>query len=154
VKARGTAVVAGRRLAREATGGDAASFIDLRAPGDLTLISTGPRVLEVEQGGRATVMLEIRRGPGSHMRVPASLANLPTFVRITNVGLSGVLVTETQDRGQIPIEVAPSAAPGEQLLIPVVRAETTGRNIEVAGEPILLRIVPARVTAARTGSLP
>ena len=48
--------------------------------------------------------------------MPVEVRNLPPYVRVLDVGLNGVLITEDESRRSFTIEALPMAEPGEQLI--------------------------------------
>ena len=71
--------------------------------------------------------------------------NLPPNVRVTDVGLNGVLITEDATERSFTLEALPIAEPVEQPLVLAGAIETRagGQQNIFASEPIQLRIKAA-----------
>ena len=54
-----------------------------------------------------TLNLAVERGPAFSGRVPIDVRNLPHGVRVLNIGLNGVLVTETQTERTVTLYAEP-----------------------------------------------
>ena len=59
-------------------------------------VTTEEKEVALEPGKGETVTLHVERRNGFQGRIPCSVENLPPGVRVVNVGLNGVLVTEAQ----------------------------------------------------------
>jgi hypothetical protein len=69
--------------------------------------------------------------------VPLSVRNLPFRVTVPNIGLNGILITETQDSREFEIVADENAAPVEQTLFVTARVETNGgTNSEASSAPL------------------
>ncbi len=84
------------------------------------------------QAGREVAMtLTVVRGAAFQGRVPIEIRNLPTGVRVLDVGLNGVLITESQTERTIRLFAEPWAEPCERACYAVGRVEGAGRSIAV-----------------------
>jgi hypothetical protein len=97
--------------------------------------------VSIRAGGQATLTLSVARGPAFTGRVPIDVRNLPHGVRVLDVGLNGVLVTEKQTERQIRLYAEPWAAAGERPFYAVGKAEAAGT--EHSSPPIALTVEPA-----------
>ena len=70
--------------------------------------------------------LAVARGPAFAGRVPIDVRNLPHGVRVLNIGLNGVLVTEAQARRSIFLYAEPWVEPMERPFYAVGKAEAAG----------------------------
>ncbi len=70
-------------------------LVSIIPPPDV-VVTTEARQISLEPGKDVTVTLHVDRQNGFKGRVPCSVENLPPGVRVVNVGLNGVLVTEAQ----------------------------------------------------------
>ena len=75
-------------------------------------------------GGTAEVEVAIQRNNEYGGRVPVEVRNLPPGVRVLDVGLNGVLITETENRRKFVLAALPSARPIEQPIIVAGDIET------------------------------
>ncbi len=75
--------------------------------------------------------------------------NLPPRVRVLDVGLNGVLITEDESRRSFTIEALPTAEPTDQLIYVsgVVETRSGQQSSYASAEPILLHVRPKRITA-------
>jgi hypothetical protein len=85
--------------------------------------------------------LSVERAPAFAGRVPIDVRNLPHGVRVLDVGLNGVLVTERQAERTIRLYAEPWAPPGGRPFYAVGKAESAGT--EDSSPPIRLVVEPA-----------
>jgi hypothetical protein len=140
----------GAGVTRAASPEDRLKLIALMPRPDLVMQSETHEVT-VQQGGTAEVTVSITRQSGFHGRVPVEVRNLPPYVRVLDVGLNGVLITEDETRRSFTIEALPTAAPGDQLIYVSGAVETrSGQPSSYAApESILLHVVKPPVVASR-----
>ncbi len=144
----GRAEAGGIKLAHWASPEDKLKLISLQPKPDVVM-TADTKVVELEPGGTAEVLLHIQRQNDFGGRVPVEVRNLPPRVRVLNVGLNGVLINEDETKRSFKIEALPSAEPIEQLIYVDGAVETRSSlpATYAAPEPILLR-VKARTTRA------
>jgi WD40 repeat protein len=106
-----------------------------------------PRKLVIRPGERVEMRLSVERGPAFEGRVPIDVRNLPRGVRVENIGLNGVLVTEKQTERSIVVYAEPWALPQERFVFAVGKCEPA--NTEHASAPIPL-VVESPAPASRT----
>jgi hypothetical protein len=94
---------------------------------NLKVTSVSDRV-EIEPGRETTLSLTIERRNGFAGRVPIEIRNLPFGVRVLNVGLNGVLVTEQQTERTITLYAEPWVAAQEHPFYAVALCEPAGTN--------------------------
>ena len=111
---------------------------------DLTMTAETPEVT-IRPGGTAEITVSIQRQSGFQGRVPVEVRNLPPYVRVLDVGLNGVLITEDESRRSFTIEALPIAQPGEQWIYVDGAVETRSPQMSsyAAPQPIKLRVVAA-----------
>jgi hypothetical protein len=85
--------------------------------------------------------LAVKRGPAFKGRVPIEVKNLPQGVRVLNIGLNGVLVTEAQTERSVFLLAEPWARPMARPFYAVGKAESAGT--EDSSPPIELIVAPA-----------
>lgn len=135
-------------IRRYADPDDTLKLISISRQADLTM-TTQTRVVEVEPGSTGEVTVTIHRKNGFGGRVPVEVRNLPPRVKVSDVGLNGVLINEDEDRRTFKIEALDVALPIEQTIYVGGRVETRSESpVYAAREPILLRIRPAPVKSA------
>jgi len=83
--------------------------------------------------------------------VPVEVLNLPPGILVTDVGLNGVLLNETEQRRTFTLQALPTAQPIEQPIYVSGKVETRagGQQNTFAGEPILLVVKPKIQISAR-----
>jgi len=104
------------------------------------------KVVELEPGKKAEITVSIDRHNDFHGRVPVEVMNLPPRVKVIDVGLNGVLITEQESRRSFTIEALPSAEPVEQMIY-VAGVVETRSNLPAAyaaPQAILLRVKNSR----------
>ena len=80
--------------------------------------------------------LIVERGAAFAGRVPIDVRNLPRGVRVLNIGLNGVLVTEKQTERSIFLYAEPWVEPTERPFYAVGKCEAAGT--EHSSPPIAL----------------
>ena len=144
----GRATVDGRVVTHEADIMDPVSVVALAPSPDL-VVTTGARQIDVVAGQEATLTVTIERHNGFTGRVPVSVMNLPHGVRVNDIGLNGVMITEQETTRTIHIVVEPWVQPQTQPLVIVGRVEVNSPlRDESAALPVQLVIKPAVTTAA------
>ena len=87
-------------------------------------------------------------------RVPVEVRNLPPRVRVLDVGLNGVLITEDESRRSFTLEALPSAEPGEQMIYVSGQVETRSGQQSSYAAPEGIRLVVKPKAAAPAGAPP
>jgi hypothetical protein len=142
LKAAGKASAAGAALKHIASPEDRLKLISLMPRPDI-LMTAETKEVTIEPGGRAEIMVSIVRQSDFGGRVPVEVRNLPSRVRVLDVGLNGVLITEDESRRSFTIEALPSAEPVDQLIYVSGAVETrSGQPSSYAApDPIRLHVV-------------
>ena len=105
--------------------------------------------MTLEAGGTAEVTVSVKREKGFDGRVPINVLNLPPGVRVLDVGLNGVLITEEETSQKFVLEAKPWVKPMEQAIALTGEVETRSPiKSFYASAPILLKIVPKRTAVA------
>jgi len=96
----------------------------------------------LEPGGTAEIEVAIERNNEYGGRVPVEVRNLPPGVLVLDVGLNGVLITETENRRKFVLQALPSAQAIEQKIVVAGEIETRagGQQNSYAAEPITLKV--------------
>jgi hypothetical protein len=106
-------------------------------------VKTTQRKITIVPGTEQGIDAEIVRQNGFGGRVPIDLKNLPFGVRVLDVGLNGVLITENETARRFTIICEPWVRPLQRLVYCTVRTETESpASTEIAAEPILLEVAP------------
>jgi WD40 repeat protein len=127
------ATIGGKEIVREAMGG-VPKVID---PGDLVTIA-GVDELTIRPGSEARMRVKIERRNGFKGRVPLDVKGLPHGVRVLDVGLNGILITERDTEREIAIYAEPWVKSMEHPFVVLSRRE--GKNTEHAAKSVLLRV--------------
>jgi hypothetical protein len=103
------------------------------------VVTTDPKQVFLEPGKQVTVTLHVTRQNGFKGRVPCSVQNLPPGVRVLNIGLNGVLVTETQSSRTFVLRAESWAAPLEQAIYVVGEVESDSPT-EHPSPPLIVKV--------------
>jgi hypothetical protein len=141
----GRARVDGREIVRKADPESPLQVVSVIPPPDV-VVSAEPGTLAIAPGQELKVTLHVARQNGFKGRVPCEVLNLPPGVRVVNVGLNGVLVTETQTTRTFTLHAEDWAKPIEQPIYVVGQVESNASTFH-ASAPLELR-VEAREQAA------
>jgi len=121
-------------------GGPAGGWITVTPEPNLRVTARPGRV-EIHPGQQVSMTLAVERKPPFQGRVPIDVKNLPQGVRVLNIGLNGVLVTEAQTERTVSLLAEPWAQPMVRPFYAVGKAESAGT--EDSSPPIELVVVPA-----------
>jgi hypothetical protein len=130
--------VNGHDLVRRANAGQPLQLAAVIPPPDV-LVTAEPAQVAIQPGKSATVTLHVQRQNGFKGRVPCSVENLPPGVRVVNVGLNGVLVTESQSSRTFTIRAEDWAKPITQPFYVVGRVESNSSTMHPSA-PITLQV--------------
>jgi hypothetical protein len=140
---KGRALTGTRQLVRQARADDKVSVVCISAPPDVRVVAVEPAVIELAPGGHAKVRATIARENGFKGRVPLAVLNLPFRVTVPDIGLNGILITETQDTREFEIVADDNAPASEQTLFVTARVETNQvASPEQVSVPIRIRVAP------------
>jgi hypothetical protein len=152
----GHATVNGHNLARtaNASGGTGPSLqLASIVPAPDVVVTTEPRQISIEPGKEATVTLHVERHNGFKGRVPCSVENLPPGVRVVNVGLNGVLVTEAQSSRTFTLRAEDWAPPIKQPIYVVATVESNSPTRHPSG-PLLIQVAADKQAASANQGQP
>jgi len=149
LKVVGKAGIGGREIAHWADPDDTLNLVALMPQADLAMASEVKEVT-LQPGGTAEIAIDVQRQNDFRGRVPVEVRNLPPSVRVLDVVLNGVLVTETQKRRTFKLMALPTAKPLEQLIYVAGQVETRSdeQTAYAAPEAILLKVVPKQAEVA------
>jgi hypothetical protein len=127
------ATIDGKQLVREAAGGmpkilDAADIVT----------TTEQSAVTVQPGGETRLTVRVERRNGFAGRIPLDVRGLPHGVRVLNIGLNGILITEKETTRTITIYCEPWVLPTEHPI--VVLAKREGKNTEHGAKSVLLKV--------------
>lgn len=127
------AVIDGKEVVREAAGG----LPKVVEPGDVVTVTQQSEV-SVRPGGEVRLTVKIERRNGFAGRVPVEVRGLPHGVRVLDIGLNGVLITERETSRTIAIYCEPWVKPTEHPFVVLARSEES--NTEHAARSVLLKV--------------
>jgi hypothetical protein len=146
----GHAVVNGRDLMRTANGDmpstRALQLASITPPPDV-VVTTDSSDVSLEPGKEITVTLHVERHNDFKGRVPCTIENLPPGVRVVNVGLNGVLVTEAQSSRTFTLRAEDWAQPVKQPIFVVGMVESNAPTLHPSA-PLLLQVSADKQTAS------
>jgi len=128
------AVINGQQMIREVTGG----LPQVVEPGDLAATAEQSEVT-VQPGKEVRLTVKIDRRNGFKGRVPLDVRGLPHGVRVLDIGLNGILITEQESSRTFAIYAEPWVQPTTHPF--VVLAKSEKKNTEHAAKSVLLRVV-------------
>jgi hypothetical protein len=127
------ATIDGKEVVREVTGG----MPKVVEPGDLVTVTAVGEVT-IKPGGEARLRVKIERRNDFKGRVPVEVRGLPHGVRVLDIGLNGILITERDTEREIAIYAEPWVKPMEHPF--VVLSKREGKNTEHAAKSVLLKV--------------
>lgn len=104
-------------------------------------VSTDRDAVEIHPGGQTAVTVHVKRLAGFKGRVPVDVRALPHGVRVLDIGLNGILITETQDSRTFAIAAEPWVRATSHPFVISARDETKG--VDYAAPSVLLHVIPA-----------
>jgi WD40 repeat protein len=134
LKLMASAKIDGREVVREVMGGAVA----LGEPGDIVTTAEQSEVT-IKPGSETRVNVRIERRNGFMGRVPLEVRGLPYGVRVLDVGLNGILVTEKEATRAFVLYAEPWVKPTRHPFVVFARRE--GKNTEHAARSVLLKVV-------------
>ncbi len=144
----GRSTIEGRPVTREAVLTDPISVVALAPQPDLVVTTTAQQI-EMSAGREVTLTINVERHNGFTGRVPVSVMNLPHGVRVNDVGLNGVMITEQETSRTVHIIAEPWVEAQTRPLVIVGRVEVNSPlRDEAAALPVVLVIKPAITTTA------
>jgi hypothetical protein len=127
------ATIDGKEVVREATGG-VPKLID---PGDIVTTTNVPEVT-VRPGQQTRLLVTVERRNGFAGRIPLEVRGLPHGVRVLDIGLNGILVTERDTQREVVIYAEPWVKPMELPFVVIAKRE--GKNTEHGAKSVLLKV--------------
>jgi hypothetical protein len=133
LKLKARAVIDGKEVVEEAGGGR----LEVTDPGDI-VTTTEQSEVTVRPGGEVRLTVKIERRNGFKGRVPLDVRGLPHGVRVLDIGLNGILITEQEASRTIVIYCEPWVKATEHPFVVLSRREAT--NVEHAAASVLLKV--------------
>lgn len=132
--------------------GQAGGFLTVTPPPNLKVVPQTDRVT-IRPGERVSFNLAVDRGPAFKGRVPIDVRNLPYGVRVLNIGLNGVLITERETERTVFLYAEPWVAAQERPFFAVGKCEAAGTEHSSAPVSLIVEPRPA-VVATASGDTP
>jgi hypothetical protein len=130
------ATINGKEVMREAVGG-LPTVID----GGDVVTTTEQSEVTVRPGAETRLTVKVERRNGFAGRIPLDVRGLPHGVRVLDIGLNGILITEKETERTIVIYAEPWVEPAAHPLVVLARSERKGT--EHAAKSVLLKVAPA-----------
>jgi hypothetical protein len=127
------AKIEGKEVVRTATGG----VPKLVESGDIAT-STEQSEVTLKPGGEVKVTVNIQRRDPKVGRIPLDVQGLPHGVRVLDVGLNGILITEMEKTRTFVLYAEPWVKPMNHPIVVLARRED--KNTEYAAKSLLLRV--------------
>src|SRR5207253_957944 len=109
-------------------------------PGDL-VTTTEQAEVTLEPGSQVRMTAKVERNNGFKGRVPLEVRGLPHGVRVLDIGLNGILITEQESSRSFVIYAEPWVKPMTHPF--VVLAKSERKNTEHAARSVLLKVQPS-----------
>jgi hypothetical protein len=130
------ATIDGHAVVKETTGG----MPSLRKEvGDIST-TTAESEITLKPGGEVRLRVSVARHNGFAGRIPLDVRGLPHGVRVLDIGLNGILITEKETERVVVIYAEPWVQAMDHPIVVLARRE--GKNTEHAAKSVLLRIAP------------
>jgi hypothetical protein len=94
--------------------------------------------ITIEPGKETRFTVDIERQGKFTGRVPIEVKNLPHGVRVLNIGLNGILITEREKSREVVLYAEPWVKPLERPIAVVAKRE--GTNSEFGAKPLMLEV--------------
>jgi len=128
------ATIGGKEIRHEALG----ALPKLIESGDI-VTRTSTSEITIKPGQESRFFVEVDRRGKFAGRVPVEVRGLPHGVRVLNIGLNGILITERESRREVFLYAEPWVKPMERPIVVLARSE--GKNTEHAAKAVLLKVM-------------
>jgi WD40 repeat protein len=127
------ALIEGKAVIREATGGRPTAV----EPGEI-VTTTDKAEVAIRPGGTTRLTVHVQRRKGFKGRIPLDVRGLPHGVRVLDIGLNGILITEQQTSRTVVIYCEPWVKAMDHPFVVLARHEASGRQF--AAQSVLLKV--------------
>jgi len=100
--------------------------------------TTNVQEVTIQPGKETKLLVTIERRNGFAGRIPLEVRGLPHGVRVMNIGLNGILITERDTQREIVLYAEPWVKPLEHPLI--VLAKNEKKKTEHGAKPVMLKV--------------
>ncbi|MCE9530960.1 MAG: WD40 repeat domain-containing protein [Planctomycetes bacterium] len=111
--------------------------LKLIPPGDI-VTTTNAQEVTIQPGKETKLLVTVERRNGFAGRIPIEVRGLPHGVRVMNIGLNGILITERDTQREIVFYAEPWVKPMEHPLIVLARQEK--KKTEHGAKPVMLKV--------------
>jgi WD domain, G-beta repeat len=111
--------------------------VTLVEPGDI-VTTTNLNEVTIKPGQETKLLVTIERRNNFKGRIPIEVRGLPHGVRVLDIGLNGILITERDTEREIVLYAEPWVKPMEHPFI--VLAKREGKNTEHGAKSVLLKV--------------
>ena len=146
LKVTGRAMIAGQPVERTTAAPFGGHLVTITSPPDL-IVRVEPGVAQIQPGQDLQFTATIERRNGVSGRVPIEVLNLPHGLRVLDVGLNGVLITEGNTSRAFVVHCDPWAVPGPVEFFAAGKIEAKG-NERHTSPPVRIEVQPGGVPAA------
>jgi hypothetical protein len=137
------AKINGKELVRKVTGG----MPRVVEPGDI-VTATAQSEVTVRPGKQVRLLVKVERRNGFTGRIPLDVRGLPYGVRVLDIGLNGILITEKETSRTVVIYCEPWVKPTTHPFVVLARSERKGT--EHAAKSVLLKVSDEKVLPGRS----
>jgi hypothetical protein len=148
----GHATIGGVEQTRVASSDAPLRVASVIPPPDL-VVTAGPEHITLAPGQDLKVTLHVARQNGFTGRVPCFVRNLPPGVRVVNIGLNGVLVSETQTTRTITLHADDWAKPITQPIY-IVGLVESNMPTQQPTKPLMVEVVSKEEMASMNANRP
>ncbi|MBP3960814.1 WD40 repeat domain-containing protein [Gemmata sp. G18] len=127
------ATIGGKEVTREVAGG----LPKVAAVGDI-VTTVREQTIAIQPGKETRFTVDIARQGKFAGRVPIEVRGLPHGVRVLDIGLNGILITERDTSREVVLYAEPWVKPMEHPIVVLARRE--GTNAEHAAKSLLLKV--------------
>jgi hypothetical protein len=140
----GRATIDGKSVEHDATGGRPT----IVEPVDI-VTTTGQSEVAIVPGRETYLDVSVERRNGFKGRIPIEVRGLPHGVRVLDIGLNGILITERETSRRFVLYAEPWVKPTTHPI--VVLATHEGKKTEHAAPAVMLRVAGDAGRAKREG---
>ncbi len=141
----GRARMSGREIVRTIEPDNGARFVTILPAPDIKM-ATDVREIVIRPGQEVYVEAKVERQGEFGNRVPVIVQNLPFGVRVIDIGLNGVLITEEEESRRFTIYAEPWVKPQKRTFY--VSGNVEG-GVPNAAAPLTIKVEPARSAESR-----